>query len=132
MKKTLPLSSNHQTFAKVPVAWLVFVLLGVPAGVAQADDEDQVVLRGAELYRQQCAECHGENGEGTELDYPYPLQGEKTVEGLTQYVDKEMPAGFPEECVGEDAEAVSRYVYDAFYSSIAQAPMPRPESSWPA
>src|SRR5690606_7359373 len=76
---------------------------------------------GQAIYRQQCAECHGANGEGTELDYPHPLQGDKTVEGLTRFIDEEMPPGFESEVVGEDAEAVARFVYDAFYSEIARA-----------
>ena len=50
--------------------------------------------RGAAIYQQKCAECHGADGEGTELDYPHPLQGDKTVEGLTRFIDEEMPPGF--------------------------------------
>ncbi|RUL85264.1 DUF1592 domain-containing protein [Tautonia sociabilis] len=102
------------------LAAVVMLLCVSPAPAQEASPED-LIARGAEIYRNQCAECHGDHGEGTELDYPYPLQGDKTIEGLSRYVDEEMPPGFEEEVVGEDAEAVARYVYDAFYSEIARA-----------
>ncbi|QDV38904.1 DUF1592 domain-containing protein [Tautonia plasticadhaerens] len=111
--------ARSRPLAAGPMAALAVALLGSPSLASPAEDE--LVARGAEIYRNQCAECHGDDGEGTELDYPYPLEGDKTVEGLAGYVDEEMPPGFAEECVGEDAEAVARYVYDAFYSEIARA-----------
>lgn len=111
--------ARSRSLAAGPMAALALALLGSPSLASPAKDE--LIARGAEIYRNQCAECHGDDGEGTELDYPYPLEGDKTVEGLAGYVDEEMPPGFAEECVGEDAEAVARYVYDAFYSEIARA-----------
>jgi mono/diheme cytochrome c family protein len=105
--------------AAMAVAWLLAGPSPSPAAALPQDDE--LIARGAQIYRNQCAECHGDDGEGTELDYPHPLEGNKSVEGLTGYVDEKMPPGFEEEVVGEDAEAVARYVYDAFYSEIARA-----------
>ncbi|WP_152054133.1 DUF1592 domain-containing protein [Tautonia marina] len=98
-------------------------LLGLPMGAATAaqDKDDPIQALGLKVYQQSCAECHGENGEGSQLDYPHPLHGDKTLEGLTTYIDEKMPPGFEDEVTGEDAEAVARYVYDAFYSEIAQA-----------
>ena len=91
--------------------------LAALAAPARARDEAPA---GREIYIQRCAECHGANGEGTELDYPKPLTGDRTLEQLTTVVDETMPSGFPEECTGEDAAAVSAYIYDAFYSPEAQ------------
>ena len=39
---------------------------------------------------------------------------------LPTYIDKNMPDEHPEKCVGKDAEAVAKYIYDAFYSVEAR------------
>ena len=78
-------------------------------------------LSGSEIYRQLCAECHGPTGEGVKGKYPEGLHGDWSVEKLTRYIDKSMPEGAPEKCVGEDAKAVASYIYDAFYSRAAWA-----------
>ena len=76
---------------------------------------------GEQIYRQQCAACHGAAGEGTDDHYPLPLVGERSVAGLARLIAKTMPEDAPGECVGEDAEKVAAYIYDAFYSKAAQA-----------
>ena len=81
--------------------------------------------KGGALYAQQCASCHGKVGEGTE-DYPQALIGDKSVKQLSRYITKRMPEDDPDLCVGEDADAVAQYIYDTFYSSIAQARMKPP------
>ena len=40
------------------------------------------VRLGEQIYRQQCASCHGSRGEGTDDHYPRPLVGERSVAGL--------------------------------------------------
>jgi hypothetical protein len=40
---------------------------------------------------------------------------------LVRYIAKSMPEDDPGTCVGEDAEKVAAYIYDAFYSKTAQA-----------
>src|SRR6185369_7164797 len=72
-------------------------------------------LSGREIFRQQCAKCHGRNGEGVKGKYNDALHGDWSLEKLTRYIDKNMPDDAPEKCVGPDAEAVARYIYDAFY-----------------
>ena len=76
---------------------------------------------GREIFRQQCAKCHGRNGEGVKGKYDSDLHGDWALEKLTRYIDKNMPDDAPEKCVGPDAEAVARYIYDAFYSREARA-----------
>jgi cytochrome c553 len=76
---------------------------------------------GEQIYRQQCAWCHGANGQGHPKRYPNPLVGTKSVDQLTELIDKTMPEDDPSKCVGEDARKVAVYVYDAFYSPAAQA-----------
>src|SRR6266446_9659617 len=76
--------------------------------------------RGREIFRQLCAKCHGRNGEGVKGKYDDALRGDWAIEKLTRYIDKNMPDDAPEKCVGSDAEAVARYIYDTFYSREAR------------
>ena len=79
------------------------------------------VLTGEQIYRQKCASCHGESGEGTDDHYPRPLIGERPVASLARLIAKTMPEDAPGECVGEDAQKVAAYIYETFYSKDAQA-----------
>src|SRR3954470_23319046 len=76
---------------------------------------------GREFFRQQCAKCHGKTGDGVKGKYDDALHGDWSIEKLTRYIDKNMPDDDPDKCVGPDAEAVARYIYDAFYSREARA-----------
>ncbi len=76
---------------------------------------------GRDIYRQQCAKCHGKAGDGVKGKYDDALHGDWSLEKLTRYIDKNMPDNAPEKCVGADAEAVARYIHDAFYSREARA-----------
>jgi mono/diheme cytochrome c family protein len=76
---------------------------------------------GEQVYRQMCASCHGATGEGTAAKYPHPLVGNRSVGQLTRYITKNMPEDAPGKCVGEDAQKVAAFIYDAFYSKAAQA-----------
>jgi hypothetical protein len=75
---------------------------------------------GEQIYKQQCARCHGPSGEGTKK-YPQPLIGDKSPVGLASIIAKTMPENDPGTCVGEDAKKVAGYIYESFYSPIAQA-----------
>jgi mono/diheme cytochrome c family protein len=76
---------------------------------------------GEQIYRQQCASCHGEKGEGSDENYPKPLAGTKSVDQLARLIAKSMPKDAPKKCTGEDAQKVAAYIYEAFYSEAAQA-----------
>src|SRR5947207_547585 len=91
-------------------------LLSSQQGVLGAEQNK----RGREIFRQFCAKCHGRNGEGVKGKYDDALRGDWAIEKLTRYIDKNMPDDAPEKCVGPDAEAVARYIYDAFYSREAR------------
>lgn len=81
---------------------------------------------GAVIYEKMCAECHGKNGQGVDGKYDEPLIGDRSLEALTRKIEKTMPEDKEGTCVGEDAKAVSAYIYDAFYSQAAQARMSPP------
>jgi hypothetical protein len=77
-------------------------------------------LTGREIYVQQCARCHGRSGEGVKGKHDDPLQGDRSLEKLARYIERNMPEDAPHKCVGEDATAVAKYIYDAFYSRDAR------------
>ncbi len=79
--------------------------------------------KGREIYDKQCADCHGSNGEGNPDEYDEPLYGDRSLKSLTKRIDRTMPEDDEDQCVGEDAELVAEYIYDAFYSSKARAKM---------
>jgi cytochrome c553 len=75
---------------------------------------------GEQIYRQQCATCHGTKGEGSD-EYPRPLMGDRSVAQLARLIAKSMPKDVDEKCSREDAQKVAVYIYEAFYSKTAQA-----------
>lgn len=78
------------------------------------------VAHGARIYEQQCAACHGAAGEGVAGKYREALVGDWALPKLTRYVARNMPEDAPESLSAAEADAVSRYIYDAFYSPAAQ------------
>jgi hypothetical protein len=76
-------------------------------------------LTGAEVYHRQCAACHGAKGEGAKR-YNKPLTGTQSIGELGKFIAHSMPPG-PRKCKAPEARLVAAYIYDAFYSSLAQA-----------
>ncbi len=92
-----------------------------PTARCLADDAEQGLLdRGAAIYAESCAACHGEQGQGVADSYPDPLLGDSTSGELAKLIADTMPEEEPEACVGEDAQAVAAYIHHAFYSEAAQ------------
>lgn len=88
---------------------------------ANADDDPKASLTaGKAIYAKQCASCHGASGEGTEEHFPDPLTGDLSLGELTDLVVETMPSDHAEKCVGKEAEQVSKYIFDSFYSEAAQ------------
>lgn len=112
--RTLFHSRNAMHFAP---RYLVFVPLLLLATAISSVAEER---SGEQIFRELCASCHGMSGEGTK-DQPKVLAGDLSVEQLASVIDKTMPEGEPEKCVGEDAKKVASYIHDKFYSPIAQA-----------
>lgn len=76
---------------------------------------------GEQIFQSMCAKCHGAQGQGVEDQFPDPLAGERSVDELAALIDKTMPEGAPEKCNAEQSKKVAAYIYDAFYSPVAQA-----------
>ena len=79
------------------------------------------VRSGEQIYRQQCASCHGASGEGTD-DAPQPLMGDRSVDQLASLIARTMPKDAPKgkKCPADDARKVAAYIHEAFYSRAAQ------------
>jgi len=78
-------------------------------------------LPGANIYKAECAKCHGKHGEGVKGKYDDALVGDWSLEKLTRYISKNMPDDDPGTLTAADAETVARYINDAFYSREARA-----------
>lgn len=98
------------------LAGLALALATRPSAADEAPERN-----GEQIYRQQCASCHGASGEGTAEHYPKALVGDRSVRQLARLIDLTMPEDDPEACAGPDAEKVAAYIHDAFYSAAAQA-----------
>lgn len=76
---------------------------------------------GKAIYQELCASCHGGAGEGVPGKFAAPLVGDRPVIDLAKLIEETMPEEDPSQCVGEDAQKVAQYIYDEFYSEVAQA-----------
>lgn len=85
---------------------------------------------GQQLYKSNCARCHGATGEGTQKA-PQPLAGDKGVKRLALVIDHTMPEDDPDKLDRAESTRVAEYIHDAFYSPVAQARLnpPRVELS---
>ena len=101
----------------LPAVIAVLITLAAPARSNSAE----TATSGERIYRDLCSNCHGKDGEGVRGKYDEALHGDWSVEKLTRYIDKSMPDGAPEKCVGADAAAVARFIHGAFYSREARA-----------
>ncbi len=75
---------------------------------------------GAQVYQQKCASCHGELGQGVAGVYDPAIFGERSIPELARLIERTMPEGEPEACVGDEAAAVARYIHREFYSPAAR------------
>lgn len=75
---------------------------------------------GQQIYQKQCIRCHGPQGEGVKNKYAAPLEGDKSVNQLSKQIARTMPEDAPESLKPEEADAVAKYIHDAFYSRVAR------------
>lgn len=75
---------------------------------------------GRDVYQQKCASCHGKSGEGVKDRYEGALFGEATLVELAERIADTMPEDDPDQCVGDEAEAVAHYIFNEFYSYEAR------------
>jgi cytochrome c553 len=111
---------RHHLISKIfPPLAAFAVLPGIALAFGRGQDTAKDASPGEPLYKKQCAPCHGAKGEGTK-QYLKSLSGDKSVAQLSSYISQSMPPG-PKKCTAPDAKKIAAYIYDAFYSPIAQA-----------
>lgn len=103
-------------------AWTLAMGLCVPlAGLLNAHAVPVAKKQtGQQIYRDQCAACHGPKGEGTKL-YSKPLAGDRSVGELARFIAEYMPPGAPRKLPQADADKAAAYIHGAFYSSVARS-----------
>jgi hypothetical protein len=104
------------TFAGVSGFGILLSLAGIPSAGSKVVADKPT---GAQVYAKQCASCHGAKGEGAK-GYPKALTGTRSIGELGQFISKSMPPG-PRKCPAGDAKLVAAYIYDTFYSPLAQS-----------
>ncbi len=75
---------------------------------------------GKALYDQHCASCHGKSGEGVADEYDEPLAGDRGIDWLSRYIDRNMPEDDPDVLDAKQSAQVADYVYHSFYSQAAR------------
>ncbi len=87
-------------------------------GTLNAADTERT---GEQVYRADCARCHGPRGEGVADKHDEPLFGDRSLKSLVRLIGKTMPEDRDEKCTPEESAKVAAYIYDAFYSPAARA-----------
>lgn len=76
--------------------------------------------RGAAIWRTQCIGCHAEDGSGVQGKYEHRLSGPASLEELASLIEQTMPEADPEECIGEDARAVARFLLEGILAKAGE------------
>jgi mono/diheme cytochrome c family protein len=76
---------------------------------------NELLPPGAEIYSKQCAECHGDHGQGVAAKYEDSLQSERSLASLTRYIDRFMPDEAPEKLDAAESKQVAEYIMATFY-----------------
>lgn len=102
----------------LPTASVALVVAA--AGIPVAQTTSVSPAAGQAVYRKQCAACHGEKGEGSK-SYKLPLAGTRSRDELAAFIAKSMPPGPASgRCTAPNSKLVASYIFDAFYSPLAQ------------
>ncbi len=99
----------------IPVAAVLISLMALIVAGASGGGQKPT---GEQVYRKQCASCHGAKGEGAK-GYPKPLAGTLSEGQLAVFIAKSMPPG-PRKCSTADSRLVAGFIHEAFYSPLAQ------------
>src|SRR6185295_2226357 len=78
--------------------WFVASVLVVLCGISFAPAAGGKPPSGQQVYKQECARCHGKSGEGVKGKYDEALRGDRTLEKLTRYIERAMPDDNPGKC----------------------------------
>ncbi len=107
-------------FKLVPARSFMTAIAAVLSVVMSAASSVADDPRGQLLFKDRCASCHGESGEGVKDEFSNPLIGDRSLNELSKYIDDTMPKDEADTMSAEDSAAVAAYIHDAFYSPTAQ------------
>lgn len=79
--------------------------------------EANQVVRGQQIYLTNCAGCHGVNGEG--IGSNPPINTERNVADMIEYIRDFMPQGDPTTCDQQCAEDVAEYIQTLWVTEIS-------------
>ena len=79
--------------------------------------EGNQIVRGMQIYQNNCAGCHGVNGEG--IGSNPSLNTERSVPAMIDYIRDFMPQGRPEDCDQTCSEDVAEYIQTLWVTEIA-------------
>ena len=109
-------SNRRITLAlSVPIA-IFGIGLVLPANAHQ--QKATKTIDGAAVFKARCASCHGPKGQGGD-GYSKPLAGTLSVLDLAKFIRSSMPPS-GKKCPAPEADKVAAFMFDAFYSPIAQ------------
>jgi hypothetical protein len=94
--------------------WLLLLVPLLGPGTSTAAEPN-----GEQIYKTQCARCHGPRGEGTKK-YKRRLEGDRSVAQLAALIGKTMPESKPGSLTAAQSRAVAGYIHAAFYSRLAR------------
>jgi mono/diheme cytochrome c family protein len=112
--------------AGIGAAALAPALVSCYSGDALVDsDQSSLPGEGATIYAQQCARCHGPQGEGNQgPSLRHWTQGEPAMESI---ISQRMPLDQPGTCTGGCAKNVAEYILAALQGDLqCDAPKPTP------
>lgn len=118
---------SHVETRSLRWAAICFGLLAGGESWLSGQDAGDALIRGAEIWEQQCATCHGITGGGVQGKYEHRLSGPGSLEELASLIEQTMPEEDPEKCVGEDARSVARYLLDGILAESSSSRTPRRE-----
>ena len=96
---------------------LPLLFLAWPAHVVPAAEST-----GEQIFREQCARCHGKAGEGTDDNYPDPLAGDKSIAQLTKLIHETMPEDEETKVLrGRFGESCGVYLRHVLFGRCARA-----------
>jgi len=78
------------------------------------------VVMGQSIYQDQCASCHGDDGEGAD-GFP-PINTERDVESMISLIETSMPRGNPQACDRQCAEDVTAFIQTLWVTEVACDP----------
>lgn len=86
--------------------------------------ESNQIVRGQQIYGQQCAGCHGNNGQG--IDSFPPINTERDVATMIAYIQANMPLGNAAACDQQCAEDVAAFIETLWVSAAVCDPTTTP------